>query len=245
MIGIYFGRKHILKTIIVLIFVGLFIRLGIWQINRLEWRQGINAELASQLALPPFLLNEFDDHAQFPEMTDRKVVVQGQFDFDEQVVIRNRNDNVLGPGVHLLAPFVLDGGNQAVLVDRGWLSSAEHNAGDLSQYDAAVAEVAGVIQQSENPARNATISAEPQSELFRIHIAQLQAQSDYELLPIYILQTSDGTDLTARPYQAPHQVDLSEGSHLSYVVQWFSFALIFLIGYAAYIRRYGDDTENS
>ena len=235
----YFGRKNILKTLLVATFVGLFIRLGIWQINRLEWRRNVNTELAAQLAEPPFLLNEFTAYEQFSEMSDRQVTARGQFDFDEQVVLRNRNDEILGPGVHLIAPFVLDGTDQAVMVDRGWISSAEHRAGAFEQYDVNSAEISGVIQQSENAARDATITDVAQSELFRLHIPQLQAQSQHELLPIYILQTSDGTDIEARPYQAAHQVDLSEGSHLSYVVQWFSFAVIFLVGYVVYIRRYG------
>ena len=236
---VYFGRKHILKTILVAIFVGLFIRLGVWQLNRHEWRRNINAELASQLAQPSFLLNEFTAYEQFPEMSDRKVMVRGRFDFDEQVVIRNRNSQILGPGVHLVAPFVLEGTNQAVMVDRGWLSSAEHSAGAFEQFDVDSAEINGVIQQSEKAARDAVITDVAQSELFRLHIPQLQAQSQYDLLPVYILQTSDGTDIEARPYQAAHQVDLSEGSHMSYVVQWFSFAIIFVVGYIVYIRRYG------
>ena len=237
--SVYFGRKHILKTLLVAIFVGLFIRLGIWQMNRLEWRRGINAELAAQLSEPQFLLNEFTKFEQFPDMSDRKVMVQGRFDFDEQIVLRNRNDEVLGPGVHLVAPFVLEGTDQAVMVDRGWISSAEHNTNEFDVFNIQLNEIRGVIQQSENPARDAVITDVAQRELFRLHIPQLQAQSQYELLPIYILQTSEGKDLEARPYQSAHQVDLSEGSHLSYVVQWFSFAIIFIVGYIVYIRRYG------
>ncbi|MGB1253727.1 MAG: SURF1 family protein, partial [Candidatus Promineifilaceae bacterium] len=225
--------------LLVAIFVGLFIRLGVWQLSRLGERRSANTELAAQLAESSFLLNAFDNFEQFPEMSDRQVTARGQFDFDEQVVVRNRNDAILGPGVHLVAPFVLDGTNQAVMVDRGWISSAEHNAGELGQYSVTSAEISGVIQQSENAARNAVITDVAQSELFRLHIPQLQAQSQYELLPIYVLQTSDGTDLEMRPFQASHQVDLSEGSHLSYVVQWFSFAIIFVVGYVAYIGRNG------
>jgi surfeit locus 1 family protein len=33
------------------------------------------------------------------------------------------------------------------------------------------------------------------------------------------------------------QPDLSDGPHLSYAIQWFSFATIALVGYPIYVRR--------
>lgn len=238
--SLFFGRKHILKTVVVFVFVALFVRLGIWQIERHQWRQALNAELAAQLAQPPFLLNAVTDENALLAMSDRRVTVRGTFDFSEQVVVRNRNEPVLGPGVHLLTPYVLEGSARAVLVDRGWISSAEYQADAYAQYDSDSAEISGVVKQSENLARNAQISSSALTELFQIHIPQLQTQSQYELLPIYVLQTSDGKNIDARPYQAPHTLDLSPGNHLSYVVQWFSFAIIFLVGYIVYLRRYNN-----
>ena len=35
------------------------------------------------------------------------------------------------------------------------------------------------------------------------------------------------------------EIDLSDGPHLSYAIQWFAFATILLVGYAAYVRSRG------
>jgi surfeit locus 1 family protein len=39
------------------------------------------------------------------------------------------------------------------------------------------------------------------------------------------------------PFANPPELDLSEGSHFGYAVQWFSFAALLLGGYPFYARR--------
>jgi len=62
----------------------------------------------------------------------------------------------------------------------------------------------------------------------------------YELLPFYIVESSstEGNDTNpALPYHQPREVDLSEGPHLSYAIQWFLFSLILIGGYIAYVNN--------
>jgi len=53
---------------------------------------------------------------------------------------------------------------------------------------------------------------------------------------VYIQQAPDSA-WTEMPYRSEPNLTLSEGPHLGYAVQWFSFALILLVGYPIYVRR--------
>ena len=231
MLGKLFGRKYLPKTLFILAAAAVCVWLGFWQLDRLEWRRGLNAATRTQLDQPPVNLNTLDDPSALRDMTDRAIVASGDFDFSEQIILKNQNSQATGPGVHLVAPYVLDG-NRAVLVDRGWIPVAAAQIDALEPFDEQPTMVEGVVQQFST--RDATLV---NGEVFTLNFDQLQAVSQYELLPIVLLQTAEVDDINARPYRTPYRVDLSEGSHLGYAVQWFSFATIFVVGYLFYVRR--------
>jgi surfeit locus 1 family protein len=55
-------------------------------------------------------------------------------------------------------------------------------------------------------------------------------------LPIFIKQLPD-TNTTPTTLPQPESVTLSEGSHLGYALQWFSFAGILVITYAVFLHQ--------
>ncbi len=232
--GSYFGRKNIAKTILILVIAATCIWLGFWQLDRLEWRRELNAATRIQINQPPLNLNTLSDESQLLEMTDRAISATGQFNFAEQIVLLNQNNQQIGSGVHLVAPFVLEGTDRAILVDRGWISNVEWQSADLRQFDESLTTIEGVVQQF-SP-RPATLT---NGEIFLLNYEQIQEVISAELLPVVMLQTSDNSDPATRPFRTAHEVELSEGSHLGYAVQWFSFATIFVIGYIFYVRKYG------
>lgn len=231
--AVFFGRKNLFKTITIVFLVCLLTWLGFWQLDRLEWRRGQNAELAARLAQPPALINDFADAAPLLDMVDQRVRATGQFMLDEQVVLKNQTSELLGPGMHLVTPLSL-GDGRAVLVNRGWVPVSD----DYAQFDETASEIEGVIQAFQSPARNDAGVLDAQAELFRLTFEQMQSQTREELLPVVLLQSAETDDLAARPYRSPIEPDLSEGNHLSYALQWFSFAIICTVGYVFYLRRY-------
>lgn len=234
MVSVYFGRKNLPKTLFILAAVATCVWLGFWQLDRLEWRRGLNAATRAQLNQPPINLNTLADEETLLFVTDRTITATGQFNFDEQIVLLNQNNQQVGSGVHLVAPFVLEGMDKAILVDRGWISNAEWQSADLRQFDESLSTIEGVVQQY-SP-RTATLT---DGETFLLNFEQMNGEFSADLLPVVLLQTSDNVDPTARPFRTVHEVELSEGSHLGYAVQWFSFAIIFVIGYIFYVRKYG------
>jgi surfeit locus 1 family protein len=59
---------------------------------------------------------------------------------------------------------------------------------------------------------------------------------NYKLLPIYI-QKNMGQSGDTPPVPDQPVVDISEGPHFGYALQWFTFALILLLGYPYFIKR--------
>jgi cytochrome oxidase assembly protein ShyY1 len=72
------------------------------------------------------------------------------------------------------------------------------------------------------------------NEINRIDIDLLSDEWNLPLLPIYLQQNQQTTNNWPVQMQLP---ELTEGSHLSYAVQWFIFTLIGLVGYPLVLRR--------
>lgn len=119
--------------VVAIVLAAVFVRLGIWQLDRLGERRARNARVAARLALPPLdvadpgLLGLPAD-----SMRHRRIVARGVYDFGREQVWRGRSFEGT-PGVALVTPLRLADGS-AVLVDRGWVPSPDASRVDRSRY---------------------------------------------------------------------------------------------------------------
>src|SRR5215208_1144901 len=127
-----FHRKWLLTTLLVFLGTALCIRLGIWQMDRLESRRAFNAQVESMRALPPLDLNQ-EGTDSIREMEWRSVKVAGEYDFENQIALRNQYyGNQYG--YHLWTPLLFN--ETAVLVDRGWIPADSNSTpSDWRRYD--------------------------------------------------------------------------------------------------------------
>jgi surfeit locus 1 family protein len=128
---------------------------------------------------------------------------------------------------------------RAILVARGWLPSGEDDPQRWSQFNEPQdAPIIGLIQETQllPNGKAPTPPATPQTNWFQINIDAIQPQMPYELLPVFILQLpEEGRSYNTLPMREEPLV-LDEGSHFSYAIQWFMFALIFGVGYIFFVR---------
>lgn len=239
-----FSHRYWWVTLLVLAGMVVLARLGFWQLDRLEQRQARNAQVLQQLALPPLSLVDEPLPNDLTSLKYRQASADGEFDFSHQVSLTYQNRNG-APGSHLITPLVINGGTQAVLVDRGWIPAEQAAPENWSSFDEpAKAAVTGFVQLSQTlsaatETRSAAqvVPAEPKAEWYRVDIEAIQAQMPYELLPIFIQQSpseGEGSDL---PYRVEPEFDLSEGRHLGYAIQWYLFALILGGIYVRYVSK--------
>lgn len=212
--------REVAGAVFALAVAALFVRLGFWQLARLHERKAQNAIIAGRRALPPV---ELPMHRLAPDaLRDRRALARGVYDYAHERVWTGRTFEG-APGVALLTPLRLSDGS-AVFVDRGWVSSPDASHVDQARYrEGDSVEVQGLVL----PVPRDRGDVDP---------ARLRDSLPYPLLPV-VVQLSD----TAAPHPAGlrrwRPPALDDGPHMSYAIQWFSFALIVVIGTVVLLWR--------
>ncbi len=238
-----FSRKWILFSVLIIAAAAVCVRLGIWQLDRLKQRRAFNAQVNAVRAMPALELPADAPPEDLESMQYRPAVVTGTYDFLHEVAIRNQYYNSQY-GYRLLTPLFMKNGD-AVLVDRGWIpGQGNDNPSAWRKYDApGQVTVNGIILLSQTAtvfgaAVDPTLTPGQKGldQWFYVNVGRIAQQMPYTILPIYIQQNPD-PNRTDPPIPFQEPVDLSDGPHLSYAIQWFSFAAIMLVGYPFYVRR--------
>ena len=241
-----FRRKWLSATLLVFAGTMLCIRLGIWQLDRLEQRRAFNAQVESAWAQPDVDLNH-EQSDTITEMEWRSVKVRGEYDFENQIAVRNQYyGNQYG--YHLLTPLLFDA--KAVVVDRGWIP-AEGNATSAAwrKYDETGGiNISGQIRLGQpKPSFGGVADALPENgarlELWNnADLERIAEQLPYPVLPVYIQPDGDEAD-TEPPIPFQPKLELTEGPHFGYALQWFTFATILLVGYPFFLRKQETGTK--
>ena len=69
-----------------------------------------------------------------------------------------------------------------------------------------------------------------------LDVKNMSTQFPYPLLEVYIQPNVDAED-TVPPIPYQPIIELTEGSHFGYALQWFTFATILFAGYPFYLRK--------
>jgi len=251
-----FNRRRLPGTIGVLILALLFIRLGFWQLDRLAQRKQLAEQTRMNLAAPPLVLSGENIPSDFTGMIYRHIIVSGYYDFDGEVVLRNQNwiDNngVHHNGVHLLTPLRIAGSELAVLVDRGWIPVSLGDEANRSAFrQMGLVSVQGVLRAPQTKSQMGLVREPtlPPGETRRdkwnfANVRAIEEQAGYPLLDVYVQEEPTGLD-AALPYTKKLAPDTSQGAHLGFAFQWFSLALIILIGYPIVVRKQETPTLGS
>lgn len=241
----------IVFALIALAAAGGFFRLGLWQLDR---HAEISADNQVKLELleqdPIRLVASTLDSLTIDELLGRRVVVSGTWDFGREVIVRSRAHQG-SPGTHVVTPLTLDrvpgagGPPITVLVLRGWLPSSSAAIPRFATHGNAVLGRDNPRTALVEPSR-AGLGA-PAIELgegkhavlsYAAVDVDLIAGADTELLPFFLqlLPREDGSIQEGEPL-AVALPEVGTGPHLGYAIQWFSFALITIVGTIAFLRK--------
>jgi surfeit locus 1 family protein len=237
-------RAGLIGTIGILIIAIVCVRLGIWQLHRLAQRQERNRLLASRMAGPP--LHVTSATRDTTNLIYRRAIVEGRYDHDRAIVLSGRSLRGM-PGVYLLTPALFPGGRTAVLVNRGWVPAADAATVYLDSLRTPdEAQLTGLVlpfPHSGRPSARSDASARDtgfQHLWFNPNEEELRAQFPYTLLPFEVQALPEpGADNRRVPVRVPAP-ERDNGPHLGYAIQWFSFALIFLVGWVTLMLRRGE-----
>jgi surfeit locus 1 family protein len=233
-------REWVLGALIILI-AGTCARLGVWQLSRLGERRAQNATIETRLSQTPITLS--DDEFIPDEIAYRRVHLQGDFVFEDEILLKNRAREGR-PGYHLVTPLFIADTEWAVLVDRGWIPIEDRDRESLARYTTSnPIALEGIIRLSQPEPRWSFMADKvpgmgepPLLEWLAFNVEGIQQQITFPLLPIVVEQSEPLAGIESMPIPHP-EIDLSEGPHLSYTIQWFSFGAIALIGGMTWLRR--------
>ena len=240
-----FSKKWIIPTILVVLGMVLLVRLGFWQLDRLQQKRDFNVMMAERWRFEPLDLNAQPlpaDPAGFKELEYRRVAAQGQWDYDHQILLSNQTFQGTA-GYVVVTPLVL-GANRAVLVARGWLPADQAAPAQVAQFNeqaglGTAAPIIGLARKSQGlPGGGvSTPVATPQREWYRIDIPAIQGQIPYQLEPAISSRCPKQVAPLRLPTDTERAIALDEGNHLSYAIQWFTFALVLGFGYIMLVRQ--------
>lgn len=213
------------------------INLGFWQLRRLDQRRDFNATIEARYDAPPVALDTLvalgADDARLDDVEWRPVVVTGTYVDEGTVQIVNRSQHGR-PGENIVTPLTRADGS-VVLVNRGFVPLDE----EIPPAPTGEVTVTGRLRTSEERRRGQlTDPAEGVLEVAqRVDLDRLAAQVDGPLVPMYVdMISSEPAD--GKPYpEEVLQPELTEGSHLSYAVQWFIFSGAVAVGWVLAVRR--------
>jgi len=225
-------RKLILSALAIA-FALACIWLGFWQIRRLHERQRANELLSSRRFAPEVELDALP--ADTAAARFRRVHVKGIYDHAQEIIytLRGRNGS---PGVNILTPVLRAGKDTAVLVNRGWVYSADGTSVDTQPWrEADTIDGHGWVETFPTKGPFAPPNPARPRSFRRLDRAQLVKVFPYPIANYYVVLTDSATSPSAPPRVEPMPLD--EGSHRSYAIQWFSFAAISIIGLVIFVRR--------
>jgi len=215
--------------------------LGRWQLSRAAQKEAIQAEIDARKNLDPLDQAAFMalDSASSSAALYRPVRLRGLWLQAQTVYLDNRQMHGVA-GFYVLTPFAIEGSNQTVMVQRGWI---QRNFNDRAQLQpvvtpAGLVEVIGTIApppahlldlgKSEAPdptpagAGSSPIRQNLDLEAYRTETG-LPLRTD-----ISLQQTGEASEGLQRDWPAPA---LGVEKHYGYAFQWFGLSVLVLILY--------------
>ena len=188
----------------------VLVSLGVWQVQRLTWKQGILAQIDGRIAMAPVALPAVPDVGVHKYMA---VIAEGVFTGRELHVLASRKQ--AGAGFRIIA--ALKTGDRLVLVDRGFVPPVAKDA-------VRGAKPVTVIGNLHWPDEVDRFTPEPDQNRHIWYARDVAAMADaLGSEPVLIVARTPTGDLVE-----PFPVDTRSipNDHFGYAVAWFSLALV-------------------
>ena len=209
-------RRLIFPLLLGLVGCAVLIGLGVWQLERLQWKEAKLAQIDAKITAAPVALP-----ASVTEKDDiyLPVMVQGRLLGPEALVLTGLNE--AGAGYRVIGAFEVAGGPRKIMVDLGFVAEA----------DRGFARPTGPMMVSGNlnwPSEKDSYTPEP--DLLRgIWFAREVERMANVLGTEQVLVVARSID-PAIPAISPLPVDTSSvpNDHFNYAITWFSLAVVWL-----------------
>ncbi|MGV1013591.1 MAG: SURF1 family protein [Methyloceanibacter sp.] len=223
-------------TATVLAALAVLIGLGLWQLNRLHWKEGVIAQIEARSKAPPITLdgaialaNEGRDPSYY------RVRVEGRFHHERERHYYATSDGK--PGWHVITPLQTADGDK-VLVDRGFVPEdlkdpAARPRGQIEE----IVTITGIVRAPEVPGLF-TPDNEPETNRWFWRdltgmTASMFPEGVTEVAPFF-LEAEAGDVPGGWPRGGQTRLTIVN-NHLQYAITWFALAACLAVIYAVYV----------
>ena len=209
-------RRLIFPLLLGLVGVAILIGLGVWQVQRLAWKEGILARIEARIGAEPVALP-----AEPTEAADEylPVAVSGALLPGELRILVSVED--VGAAYRIVRPIALDGG-RTVLVDLGYIpleaEAAERPGGPV--------EVTGNLLWPDEVDRWTPEPDAARGIWFARDLPAMAEALGAEPL-LVVARAVGGTDTGVTPL--PIDTAAIPNDHLNYAITWFLLALVWAV----------------
>jgi surfeit locus 1 family protein len=210
------------------------VALGVWQLHRLAWKEGLIAEIAARAKAPPQPLPPQAEWAQLrpDDYEYRHVELDGVFQNDKEAfVFRPAGGPERAPGYLVLTPLKLDSGAY-VIVNRGFVPLELKDPAARGEIEGRT-HLTGLMRQPES--RNFfTPADDPETDQYFTRDPVLIARH-FGLSPAAPFSVDADASATTPVMPRGGATELTfPNNHLAYALTWFGLALALLVVFAVF-----------
>ena len=224
-------RFPVVLTVAALILLGVLLALGVWQVQRMQWKEGLIGGAEAAADLPPLPLAEALK-VENPEFRRVLLTCRG-LSTAPWVELQSIEDGEAG--VRLVSACPVEGG-PTMLVDRGFVSAEVSARPPVEADDAMPIVIAGVLRRAPPPS---ALTPPPAEGRFYGRDAEAMARALKVQGPVspftVFATTSTNPDWAALKPSAPPAAFTN--NHLGYALTWFGLAVALIAFYAVLLRR--------
>jgi surfeit locus 1 family protein len=228
----FYFKPTFLGTVITLLCIPIFIKLGFWQYNKAMLKQSIQDAYVKSEANGS---SNFTHYLNSPELLQyKKVIVFGKYEPKYQILIDNQVENDQA-GFHVVTPLKIENSNQYILVNRGWIVGKDKHT-DVPAFSTPIGnqQIEGMVWL-------------PSKKIFTLEGPTTNQRNDWQLvwqnldmdkyrknvplpiLPVIIkLDPKSNAGGFVRNWQVPTDRIMT---NLGYAYQWFGFAFAAIVIY--------------
>lgn len=209
--------------------------LGTWQTIRLEWKEGLIAQLENARAGKPLTIADLPNTAEaYAPLRFRFAEISGNFlnAHELHMAARYHNGQL---GYHLFTPLKLTDG-RLLMVNRGWIPTFAKEQEMRPETLAKKVRGLKVMIRTQRDRNQFTPINQPEDNIwFGRDVDEMHAATGLNLLPVTVDVVGEQEK---NIYPVPSNGELKlRNDHLSYAVTWFGIAIGWAVMFRMWLKR--------
>jgi surfeit locus 1 family protein len=230
-------KSLVALTALMLAALAVLLGLGFWQLKRLQWKEGLIAQIEARSTASPITLEEAEALArEGRDPSYYRVKVDGRFHHAKELYLYAVSDGRVG--WHVITPLETADG-EMVLIDRGFVPDAlrDPSTRATGQIENVVA-VTGIVRAPDKQALF-TPDNEPKANrwFWRDLSAMTRSMFPHGIIEVapFFLEADKSPVPGGWPEGGQTRLDIPS-NHLQYAITWFLLAAALLVIYGLYLR---------